>query len=86
MVDFTHKNEIKDVVAYAIKRRHVTVIPEIELPGHSQAAIAAYPELGCASTRSTTNQKIEVAKKWGVFEDIYCTKEETFNFLEDVLR
>ena len=49
------------------------------MPGHSQAAIAAYPELGC------TGEQVKVATKWGVFEDIYCTKDETFNFLEDVL-
>jgi len=70
--------EIKAVVAYA-EERFITVIPEIEMPGHSQAAIAAYPDLGC------TGEQVEVAKKWGVFEEIYCTKEETFNFLEDVL-
>jgi len=78
------QEDIKDIVAYA-QKRHVTVIPEIELPGHSQAAIAAYPELGCTSTGSATNEQIVVAKKWGVFEDIYCSKDETFNFLEDVL-
>ena len=72
------QDQIKDIVAYA-GARFVTVIPEIELPGHSQAAIAAYPELGC------TGEQIEVATKWGVFEEIYCTKDETFNFLEDVL-
>ncbi len=75
---FYTQDEIKDIIAYA-QARHVTVIPEIEMPGHSQAAIAAYPELGCS------NEKVEVATKWGVFEDIYCTKDETFNFLEDVL-
>jgi len=57
----------------------VTIIPEIEMPGHSQAAIAAYPELGC------TGEQVEVAQKWGVFEEIYCTKDETFDFLENVL-
>jgi len=72
------QEEIKDVVAYA-QKRFVTIIPEIEMPGHSQAVIAAYPELGC------TGEQVEVATKWGVFEDIYCTKEGTFNFLEDVL-
>ena len=72
------QEEVKEVVAYA-QSRFVTVIPEIELPGHSQAAIAAYPELGC------TENQVEVATKWGVFEDIYCPKEETFAFLEDVL-
>ncbi len=72
------QEQIKDVVAYA-QERHVTIIPEIELPGHSQAAIAAYPELGC------TGEQPEVATKWGVFENIYCPKESTFDFLEDVL-
>ena len=75
---FYTQNEVKDVVAYA-KSRFITVIPEIELPGHSQAAIAAYPELGC------TEKQVEVATKWGVFEEIYCSKDETFEFLEDVL-
>ena len=72
------QEQIKSIVAYA-QKRHITVIPEIELPGHSQAAIAAYPELSC------TGKQIEPATKWGVFEDIYCPKETTFNFLEDVL-
>ena len=72
------QEQIKDIVAYA-QERFVTIIPEIELPGHSQAAIAAYPELGC------TGEQVEVVTKWGVFEEIYCPKEETFKFLEDVL-
>ena len=71
------QEQIKDIVAYA-QARFVTIIPEIELPGHSQAAIAAYPKLGC------TGEQVEVAKKGGVFENIYCSKDETFNFLEDV--
>ncbi|AXT20561.1 beta-N-acetylhexosaminidase [Flavobacteriaceae bacterium AU392] len=72
------QEQIKTIVAYA-KNKNVTIIPEIELPGHSQAAIAAYPELGC------TDQKVEVATKWGVFENLYCPKESTFKFLENVL-
>ncbi|WP_335975425.1 beta-N-acetylhexosaminidase [Gaetbulibacter jejuensis] len=75
---FYTQEEVKEVVAYA-KNRFVTVIPEIELPGHAQAAIAAYPDLGC------TGKQIEVATTWGVFEDIFCPKEETFTFLENVL-
>lgn len=75
---FYTQEEIKDIVNYAYNR-NVTIIPEIEMPGHSQAAIAAYPELGC------TDEPVEVATKWGVFEEIYCTKEETFAFVEDVL-
>ncbi|MDT7833045.1 family 20 glycosylhydrolase [Flavobacteriaceae bacterium S356] len=72
------QEEIKDIIAYA-QQRQVTIIPEIEMPGHSQAAIAAYPELGC------TNKKVAVATKWGVFEEVYCPKESTFKFLEDVI-
>lgn len=75
---FYTQEEIKDIVAYAAAR-HITVIPEIEMPGHAQAALAAYPELSCGSG------PIEVATKWGVFTDVYCPTEETFTFLEDVL-
>jgi hexosaminidase len=72
------QDEVREVVAYAAER-FVTVIPEIEMPGHSLAAIAAYPELAC------TPGPFEVATTWGVHEDILCPKEETFVFLEDVL-
>ena len=72
------QEEVKDIVAYA-QERFVTIIPEIEMPGHSQAAIAAYPYLGC------NDENVEVATKWGIFEEIYCPTEETFAFLEDVL-
>jgi len=72
------QEEIKDIVAYALERQ-ITIIPEIEMPGHSQAAIAAYPELGCSG------EKVEVATKWGIFDEIYCPHEKTFAFLEDVL-
>ncbi len=75
---FYTQEQIKEVVAYA-KTRQVTIIPEIEMPGHSQAAIAAYPELGC------TGEQVEVATKWGVFDEVYCPKESTFKFLEDVI-
>ena len=79
---YTQK-DIKEIVKYASDRQ-ITIIPEIEMPGHSQAAIAAYPELGCTLLSSSRN-KIEVATKWGIFEDIYCPKESTFKFLEDVI-
>ena len=72
------QDQIKEIVKYANNRK-ITIIPEIEMPGHSQAAVSAYPELGC------TGEQVEIATKWGVFEDIYCTKEETFTFLEAVL-
>jgi hexosaminidase len=55
------------------------VIPEIEMPGHALAALAAYPELAC------TPGPFEVATTWGVFEDVFCPTEKTFTFLEDVL-
>lgn len=77
---FYTQQQIKDIVNYAEKRM-ITVIPEIEMPGHSQAVIAAYPQFGCTPTTET----VEVATKWGVFENILCPKEETFQFLEDVL-
>ncbi|OUS00696.1 beta-N-acetylhexosaminidase [Flavobacteriales bacterium 33_180_T64] len=75
---FYTQEEVKEIVSYA-QSRHVTVIPEIELPGHAQAAIAAYPNLSC------TGEQVNVATKWGVFDPIYCSKDETFVFLEDVL-
>ena len=75
---FYTQEEIKDIVKYASERQ-IVVIPEIELPGHAQAAIAAYPELGCSG------KQVEVATKWGVFDEIYCPKENTFKFLEDVI-
>ncbi|HEY0653997.1 MAG TPA: beta-N-acetylhexosaminidase [Chryseosolibacter sp.] len=76
---FYTQEEIKDVVAYATKR-HVTIIPEIEMPGHAQAALAAYPHLGC------TGGPYETATTWGVFTEVFCAgKEETFTFMQDVL-
>ena len=73
------QEEIKEVVQYAADR-FVTIIPEIELPGHSLAELSAYPELGC------TGGPYTAATKWGVFDDVFCAgKEETFNFLQDVL-
>ncbi len=75
---FYTKDEIRDVVAYA-SERYVTIVPEIEMPGHSLAALAAYPELAC------TDGPFAVAMTWGVFEDIYCPSDETFEFLQNVL-
>ena len=76
---FYTREDLEEVVAYA-EGYGIEVIPEIELPGHSQAAVAAYPELGC------TGESVEVATEWGVFKEIYCAgNERTFAFLEDVL-
>lgn len=72
------QEDIKEIVAYA-NDRHITVIPEIEMPGHSLAALASYPEFSCIGG------PFEVAREWGVFEDIFCPKEETFKFLQDIL-
>jgi hexosaminidase len=76
---FYTQEQIKDVVAYA-KARYITVIPEIELPGHSSAALTAYPEFGCK-----TDYKYKVQTTWGIFKEVYCPTETTFKFLEDVL-
>ncbi len=72
------QDEIKEIVKYA-SSKFITVIPEIEMPGHAQAAIAAYPELGC------TGEKLNVMRKWGISDNVYCPTEETFEFLENVL-
>jgi hexosaminidase len=75
---FYTQDEVREVVRYAAER-HVTVVPEIEMPGHSQAALAAYPELGCGPG------PYSVWTMWGVSEHIYCPSEPTFAFLQDVL-
>jgi hexosaminidase len=89
--------QIKEVVAYAAAR-YITVVPEIEMPGHGSAAIAAYPELSCFPQRSTysyypkecawsgdTTGK-HVQQTWGVFDDVFCAgKENTFRFLQGVI-
>ena len=75
---FYTQEEIKEVVAFA-KSRNVEVIPEIEMPGHSRAALAAYPELSC------NEKQLGIPGYWGVFDDIYCSKAETIEFLQDVL-
>ena len=70
--------QIREVVEYA-RLRNIMVIPEIEMPGHSLAALSAYPELAC------TPGPFEVGTNWGVYDDIYCPSEATFKFLENVL-
>ncbi len=77
---FYTSDQVKEVVAYAAER-FITVVPEIELPGHSQAALAAYPELSC------TGSPLAVQTQWGIFKDVYCAgNDQTFRFLEDVLK
>jgi hexosaminidase len=75
---FYTQDQIRDVVAYA-QKRYVTIVPEIEMPGHSVSILAAYPELACKPG------KYETWTMWGVNEDIVCPSEETFRFFEDVL-
>jgi len=73
------KADLRQIIAYAAER-YITVVPEIELPGHCTAALAAYPELGC------TGGPYRVATTAGIKKDIYCAgKEETFTFLTNVL-
>ncbi|EKD31749.1 MAG: hypothetical protein ACD_77C00257G0001, partial [uncultured bacterium] len=76
---FYTQEDIKEIVEYAAKR-YVTVVPEIEMPGHALAALASYPELGC------TGGPYEVSTRWGVFKDVMCAgKESTFEFLQNVM-
>lgn len=75
---FYKRQEIKDIVQYAASR-NVTIIPEIEIPGHSQAAIASYPFLGC------TGDSVEVMTEWGISPYIYNLEDTTFHFLFAVL-
>lgn len=77
---FYTQTQIKEIVNYAAQR-HITIVPEIEMPGHSSAAVAAYPWL------STENKQIEVPVKFGRFYDIYdVTNPKVYNFIEDVLQ
>ena len=75
---FYTQDEVREIVDYATSK-YITVIPEIEMPGHAMAALTAYPELGC------TGGPYAVQGEWGVFDDIFCSRESTFVFLENVL-
>ncbi|MDI9881881.1 family 20 glycosylhydrolase [Flectobacillus longus] len=76
---FYTQEEVKEIVAFA-QKRHITVIPEIEMPGHARAALAAYPQLGC------TGGSYQTATFWGVFDDVFCAgNDSTFTFLQNVL-
>ncbi|MEO8720573.1 MAG: beta-N-acetylhexosaminidase [Ginsengibacter sp.] len=91
---FYTQDEIKDIVKYA-QDRFITIIPEIEMPGHASAAIAAYPQLSCFPNESTkissrtpwagSRDGKQVQQTWGVFEDVFTPTEYTFKFLENVL-
>jgi hexosaminidase len=75
---FYTQDEIREVVAYAAER-FITIVPEIDMPGHMQAAIAAYPELGC------TGEQVGVRKRWGISEYILNPEDSTVQFCKDVL-
>ena len=91
---FYTQAQIKEIVQYAADK-YITVIPEIEMPGHASAAIAAYPQLSCFPTEDTQVPKgsawsgitkgKQVQQTWGVFEDVFAPTDYTFNFLQDVL-
>lgn len=73
------KDEVREVVRYA-SERFITVVPEIEMPGHAVAALAAYPELSC------TGGPFEVETRWGIFDDVYCVgQDHTLDFLGRVI-
>jgi hexosaminidase len=74
---FYTKEQIRDIVAYA-KERQITIIPEIDIPGHASTILHAYPELGCGRNPS------EVKGTFGIFQDVLCPHEKTFAFLQDV--
>ena len=76
---FYTQEQAKEIVAYAAER-YITVIPEIDLPGHMQAALASYPELGC------TGGPYEVWTQWGVSDNVLCAgNDQTIQFIKDVL-
>jgi hexosaminidase len=76
---FYTQEQVKEVVKYA-QDRYITVVPEIEMPGHALAALTAYPELSC------TGGPFKVGQTWGVYDDIFCAgNDQTFAFLQDVL-
>ena len=76
---FYTQEEIKDVIHYA-QDRFITIVPEIEMPGHALAALSAYPEFSCDPSK-----KYEAATTWGIFEDVFCPNEKTFDFIDKVL-
>jgi hexosaminidase len=88
------QEQIKDVIKYAADR-YITIIPEIEMPGHASAAIAAYPQLSCFPDDATeiakgvtwagTSKGKQVQQSWGIYKDVYCPSDYTFKFLQDVL-
>ena len=75
---FYTQEDIKEVVAYA-KERYITIVPEIEMPGHAVAALSAYPQFSCRQ------QPLKTLTKWGISDDVYCSKDSTFEFIFDIM-
>ena len=76
---FYTEEEMKALIAHASKR-HIEIIPEIDMPGHMLSLLASHPEIGCKK------KKYEVETRWGIFEDVLCpAKEETYSVLEDII-
>jgi hexosaminidase len=75
---FYTQEDIKDIVKYA-EERHITVVPEIEMPGHAVAALTAYPQFSCNRT------PLDVYTKWGVSDDVFCVKDSSFQFIYAIL-
>jgi hexosaminidase len=76
---FYTQNEVRNIIAYAAER-HITIVPEIDLPGHMQAALAGYPEFGC------TGGPYKVWQDWGVSDNVLCAgNDKTMQFVKDVL-
>lgn len=73
------QDEVREIVAYAAQR-HITIVPEIEMPGHASAAVAAYPQLGVTGTHPPV-----VPADWGVYSTLFNVDDATFGFMEDVL-
>lgn len=76
---FYSQKDIREIVHYA-RKNFITVVPEIEMPGHAQAVLAAYPELSCEP-----NKTFEVMQIWGISDNVFCPTEATFEFLENVI-
>ena len=75
---FYSQDEIKEIVQYA-SERYIEIIPEVDMPGHTSALIASYPEFG------TNSKKVEVKRIWGVQDEILKPTEKTFSFIEDLI-
>ena len=81
---FYTQDQVRDLVRYAASR-HITIVPEIEMPGHASAAIAAYPELAVAGRSPVAGSQSRPPSDWGVYESILNVDDATFAFFEDVL-